>query len=152
MSSNSTEADMAWDAIEPGHGVVALDRTYAKAQGLLESSYHPREKYKVVYLIEAYHAMHCLVRPPLPSHHHPVPQSNSKRKVSELANHSLRHTEDHPRALHNIVLLKSLPPKYTLLLQLPKTKQREGQRRLELGRPTRYALPRHPTSTHHVCG
>ena len=62
MSSNTTEANEAWDAIEPGHGVVAIDRTYAADHNLLPSSDHPSDLDKVIYVIEAYHAMHCLVR------------------------------------------------------------------------------------------
>ena len=34
MSDNATEAAQAWDKIEAGHGLVAVDRQWATNQGL----------------------------------------------------------------------------------------------------------------------
>ena len=61
MSENETEAGNAWDDIEAGHGLVAVDSQWAAAQGLPPTSSHPQDSSKVVYAIEAYHQIHCLV-------------------------------------------------------------------------------------------
>jgi hypothetical protein len=55
------EVDQRWDAIIPDHGVVALDRTWAEERGLMRSMYMPSNPQKVVYVLEAYHQLHCLV-------------------------------------------------------------------------------------------
>ncbi|KAL2036400.1 hypothetical protein N7G274_010879 [Stereocaulon virgatum] len=60
MAENETEAAQAWSAIEPGHGVVALDPQWAAINGLPATKAHPINSDKVVYIIEAYHAIHCL--------------------------------------------------------------------------------------------
>ena len=61
MSENETEAAQAWSAIEPGHGVVALDPQWAAINSLPATKAHPIDSDKAVYIIEAYHAIHCLV-------------------------------------------------------------------------------------------
>ena len=61
MSENETEASMAWDAIEAGHGEVSIDETWAAARSLPPSMRHPVDKEKMVYTVAAYHALHCLV-------------------------------------------------------------------------------------------
>lgn len=61
MSENETEAAQAWSAIEPGHGVVALDPQWAALNGLPATKAHPINSNKAVYIVEAYHAIHCLV-------------------------------------------------------------------------------------------
>lgn len=65
MSENSSESAAAWDAIQPGHGIVAVDPQWAADQGVMESHRHPKDDTKSVYVIEAYHALHCLVRIPV---------------------------------------------------------------------------------------
>lgn len=60
-SSNETIAAAAWDGIEAGHGDVVVDPEWAARQGLPPSAEHPYMPGKSVYVIEAYHAMHCLV-------------------------------------------------------------------------------------------
>jgi len=60
MSENETEADSAWDAIQAGHGDVAIDPGWAAARGYPPSWPHPKHPDKEVYVIEAYHAIHCL--------------------------------------------------------------------------------------------
>lgn len=62
MSPNETEAAAAWDAIESGHGDVAVDPRWAASRGLPPSFLHPLDSTRMVYVVEAYHAIHCLVR------------------------------------------------------------------------------------------
>ena len=66
MSENETEATRAWSAIEPGHGVVAVDDHWAATQKLPSTIAHPTDPRKLIYVIEAYHAIHCLVRTCVP--------------------------------------------------------------------------------------
>lgn len=61
MSENETEAARAWDEIEAGHGLVAVDPHWAAAAGLPPTVKHPLDSSKVIYVIEAYHEIHCLV-------------------------------------------------------------------------------------------
>ena len=56
--------DEAWDEINPGHGVVALDHNLAAAQGLPTSMSLPSDSFKGVYILDAYHQIHCLVSQP----------------------------------------------------------------------------------------
>ena len=60
-SSNHSSSDHLWEAIRPSHGIVALDRAYAEQNGLAEAMYLPSDHSKGVYLLEAYHQLHCLV-------------------------------------------------------------------------------------------
>lgn len=60
--ANKSHTDELWAAILPSHGFVALDREYAKEKGWPQSMYLPHDKTKGVYLLEAYHYLHCLVR------------------------------------------------------------------------------------------
>ena len=71
--NNRSESDVLWDAILPSHGFVAMDRDAIKAQGWPESMYLPSDKGKGVYLLEAYHHIHCLVRI---SFYHPFKPNN----------------------------------------------------------------------------
>ena len=66
MSHNATEAAQAWDNIEAGHGLVAVDREWASARDLPSTFEHPRHVDKFVYTIEAYHQIHCVVSLPTP--------------------------------------------------------------------------------------
>ena len=58
---NHSESDNLWDAILPSHGVVAVNRDWAAQQQWPESMYLPSDHSKGVYLLEAYHQLHCLV-------------------------------------------------------------------------------------------
>ena len=64
MSENETQANEAWDAIEAGHGDVAIEPEYAAERGLPPTILHPRDPSKLLYIIESYHAIHCLVCAP----------------------------------------------------------------------------------------
>jgi uncharacterized secreted protein with C-terminal beta-propeller domain len=58
---NRRAIDDAWNGIIPDHGIVALDRTWAEERGLMRSMYLPSNPQKVIYVLEAYHQLHCLV-------------------------------------------------------------------------------------------
>lgn len=68
-SPNETIAAAAWDGIQSGHGDVIVDPDWAAKQGLPPSFEHPFMPGKSVYILEAYHMIHCLVSQssPLPS-------------------------------------------------------------------------------------
>ena len=67
MSENEAEAAKAWSEIDADHGLVAVDAQWAAAQGLPPTMAHPRDPSKVVYVIEPYHEIHCVVSQPLRS-------------------------------------------------------------------------------------
>jgi hypothetical protein len=58
---NDTEVDAMWDAISPPHGFIAVDHQWAKEQHWPDSMHLPSDHSKAVYLLEAYHMIHCLV-------------------------------------------------------------------------------------------
>ena len=60
-SHNHTRDDQLWKAINPSHGFVAIDRQAAEDQHLPVAMYLPSDGTKGVYLLEAYHQLHCLV-------------------------------------------------------------------------------------------
>lgn len=62
ISSDEQEADEAWESILAGHGVIAIEPEYASAKNLPESVLLPNSGGKHAYVIEAYHAIHCVVR------------------------------------------------------------------------------------------
>lgn len=82
MSHNATEAAQAWDSVDAGHGLVAVDRQWAAAQHLPSTLEHPRHTDKVVYIIEAYHHIHCLVSPQTHRPKHPSCFFNPPRKLT----------------------------------------------------------------------
>jgi hypothetical protein len=59
---NFTETDALWDAINPAHGFIAMDRDWAKERQWPNSMHLPSDDSKNVYLLEAYHLLHCVVR------------------------------------------------------------------------------------------
>ncbi len=58
---NHTMGDPLWDKILPSHGFVAIDRQWADENQWPVSMYLPSDHSKGVYLLEAYHQLHCLV-------------------------------------------------------------------------------------------
>lgn len=62
VSGNESESSAAWDSILPGHGVIAIDAAYASSKQLPETTVLPGSDGKLVYVVEAYHVMHCVVR------------------------------------------------------------------------------------------
>ncbi|CAG8955510.1 hypothetical protein HYFRA_00009461 [Hymenoscyphus fraxineus] len=61
-SVNETEANEAWNYISAGFGIVAVKAEYAKDHGLPDSEIWREDSSKRVYVLEAYHAIHCLRR------------------------------------------------------------------------------------------
>ncbi len=61
-SHNHTRDDVFWEAINPSHGFVAIDRQEAAERHWPTAMYLPSDESKGVYLLEAYHLLHCLVR------------------------------------------------------------------------------------------
>jgi hypothetical protein len=61
-SEDEAEASEAWGSILAGHGVVAIEPEYASSKGLPATIELPNSGGKLTYAIEAYHAIHCLVR------------------------------------------------------------------------------------------
>ncbi|KAF2176462.1 hypothetical protein K469DRAFT_698429 [Zopfia rhizophila CBS 207.26] len=57
---NFTETDKLWDDINPAHGFIAMDREWAKSQHWPDSMHLPSDDSKNVYLLEAYHLIHCV--------------------------------------------------------------------------------------------
>lgn len=59
---NQTEAvDAAWEAMVPAHGIIAMDKSWAEQRQLPLSMELPSDHTKQVYILEAYHMLHCLV-------------------------------------------------------------------------------------------
>jgi hypothetical protein len=65
MSKNRTEADYAWESINTGHGLVAIDKKWASEHKIVQSMTFPFNPEQSLYVIEAYHAIHCIVSPDL---------------------------------------------------------------------------------------
>lgn len=59
-SPSNAISDAAWASIEAGHGDVLLTPSEAASLGLPPSFAHPFRPEYQVYIIDAYHAMHCL--------------------------------------------------------------------------------------------
>jgi hypothetical protein len=59
--TNLTAAGDLWDAIDFDSGFIALDYDYAAAKKLPKSQPFPWDDTKGIYLINAYHSLHCLV-------------------------------------------------------------------------------------------
>lgn len=60
-SRNNTVADAAWDSIETGVGLVAVEKDWATAQGLPIGWLWPLDRSKAVFAVAAYHPLHCVV-------------------------------------------------------------------------------------------
>jgi hypothetical protein len=55
------DTDKMWENITPAHGIVALDHIWAAQKHLPASMNLPSDYDKGVYIIDAYHQLHCLV-------------------------------------------------------------------------------------------
>ncbi|KAI1076113.1 hypothetical protein F5B20DRAFT_584675 [Whalleya microplaca] len=55
------EVDHNWDSIDASLGMVSLGREFAAKHGLPPTMDDPRDPNKVVYTLEGYHSLHCLV-------------------------------------------------------------------------------------------
>lgn len=58
---NQTITDPIWDAVIPEIGLVALSEEFVKSKGLPEPQRWPWDHSKGIYLVNAYHNVHCLV-------------------------------------------------------------------------------------------
>ena len=57
------EVDANWKKIKATHGTVAIDRSFAASLGLPTGDSIHADPSKSVYVLEAYHSVHCLVCP-----------------------------------------------------------------------------------------
>lgn len=57
----SEDRDRLWAAIDISPGVLAFPDTYARMHGLPRSQRFPWDQEQGVYLLGAYHSIHCLV-------------------------------------------------------------------------------------------
>ncbi|RAH45371.1 uncharacterized protein BO95DRAFT_319450, partial [Aspergillus brunneoviolaceus CBS 621.78] len=55
-----SESDDLWDAILPSHGFIAVDRQWAAVRNWPDTMSMPNDTSKGIYLLEAYHHLHCL--------------------------------------------------------------------------------------------
>ncbi|CAG8958212.1 hypothetical protein HYFRA_00000565 [Hymenoscyphus fraxineus] len=58
--ANETEQEKLWDETNYDKGNIALDDDYAKAMGLPRAQRFPWDQSKGIYLINAYHNLHCV--------------------------------------------------------------------------------------------
>ena len=54
--------ETAWSRIVPAHGIMALKHEWAREHGLRKARNLPGDDTKGVYILGAYHQIHCLVR------------------------------------------------------------------------------------------
>ena len=59
-STDQAAQDKLWDSIRWTHGMVAKDREWAKSQNWPDSMPLPGNETKSIWLLEAYHEVHCL--------------------------------------------------------------------------------------------
>ena len=99
-SKNETEASLAWGGILAGHGIVSITPEYATQRNLPPTSPLPDGNGNLAYVIEAYHAIHCVVsshstpiKPLLslhpiinPTTNHPLPQARIRTHYMLLKN------------------------------------------------------------------
>ena len=63
-TDNLTQGSRLWEAIDFNPGIVALDLEWTKEKGLPKSQPFPWDTSKGLYVLNAYHSMHCLVSMP----------------------------------------------------------------------------------------
>jgi len=89
---NFTETDALWDEMNTAHGFVAIDRSWAKERHWPDSMHFPTDPSKNVYLLEAYHLLHCV---------------NVVRKVFwEAIDHEEQYSFNPPHAGHCLDMLR----------------------------------------------
>jgi len=62
VDSNHTIRDARWNEFESERGWVALSHAWATQHGMSEGLSMPDDSEKGLFIINAYHQMHCLVR------------------------------------------------------------------------------------------
>jgi len=61
---NNTARDELWETLAIDRGAVAVDQETIEKHDLPDSMVFPWDTTKKVYIINAYHQLHCLVRNP----------------------------------------------------------------------------------------
>jgi hypothetical protein len=97
---NFTETDALWDAINPAHGFIAMDRQWAKERHWPDSMHLPSDDSKNVYLLEAYHLLHCV--------------TIIRKTFYEALNRAPKYTYNPPHAGHCIDMMVSTSSSKTL--------------------------------------
>ena len=62
-ATNHTYADEIWEAIDIDPGIVAVPLDWAEEHNLAETQPFPWDQTKGLYVVNAFHSIHCLVRP-----------------------------------------------------------------------------------------
>ena len=76
---NETLVNELWDQINIDAGMVALPEDFALNNGLLIAQRFPWDRSRVVYLLNGYHSLHCIVRK---TNQHPP--SHGARSLREI--------------------------------------------------------------------
>lgn len=86
--ANETEQDALWYETSYDRGQIALDDDYAKGMGLPRAQRFPWDQSKGIYLINAYHNIHCVktIRTSVVEFHNDVPQSSPYLHVVHCLN------------------------------------------------------------------
>jgi len=61
LPNEQPAVEALWDNITPAHGIVAVEHRWAAERQLPATISLPSDPSKGVYIIVAYHQMHCLV-------------------------------------------------------------------------------------------
>lgn len=61
LPNEQPAVEALWDNIIPAHGIVAVEHRWAAERQLPATISLPGDPSKGVYIIDAYHQMHCLV-------------------------------------------------------------------------------------------
>lgn len=61
IQEQNKAVDELWDDILPAHGIVAVDYRWAAERRMPATMSLPSDPSKGVYVIDAYHQLHCLV-------------------------------------------------------------------------------------------
>ncbi|KAB2569894.1 Cyclochlorotine biosynthesis protein R [Lasiodiplodia theobromae] len=101
-SNNDSEADQLWDNINTAHGHIAVDRDWASTQNWPPSMDVPGQPGKAMYLLEAYHQLHCLrlIRRTLLDLYHGTPPqwpiAHNRHCFDALRQHIMCHADSTP--------------------------------------------------------
>lgn len=63
-SHNTSKRDHMWDAINHDSDIVAVSKTWALEKGLELGADFPWDESKTIYLVNAFHSLHCIVSSP----------------------------------------------------------------------------------------
>ena len=84
-------ADEMWEAIDIDPGIVAVPLDWAEEHNLAETQVFPWDQTKGIYVVNAFHSVHCLVRPP------PLAPSPRAPSLTSAENHPPRRVRCAPR-------------------------------------------------------